>query len=114
VLFLAFEVKLLGALGALPEFGTCASCGSSIRNGRYDPANGVSYCSRERTGSGELITLNEEITGLIHRAERLPFFELAPLEMSDRARKTFGLLLHWTYTYHVQGYRLPNSLKLLK
>lgn len=114
VLFLAFEVKLLGALGAMPEFGVCALCGAPVADGRYDPANGVSYCSRERAGGGELIAVNEKMIELIDRAGRQAFSDLARVELSGRARKTFGLLLHWTYTYHVQGYRLPNSLKLLK
>ena len=114
VLFLAFEVKLLGALGALPEFDTCAECGSPIRDGYYDPSSGMTYCPSDKIGSGELIPVTEQITNLLIQAERIPFPELARLEMNDRTRKTFGLLLHWTYTYHVQGYRLPNSLKLLK
>lgn len=114
VLFLVFEVKLLGALGALPEFGTCAVCGTPVSGGHYEPSSGMAYCSRDTTGSGDLIPLNGQITSLLVQAEQVPFTELSRLEMSDQVRKTFGKLLHWTYTYHVQGYRLPNSLKLLK
>jgi len=28
-------------------------------------------------------------------------------------RKELGRLVHWTYTYHVQGYHLPRSLNLI-
>jgi hypothetical protein len=29
-------------------------------------------------------------------------------------RKQLGRLVHWTYTYHVQGYHLPRSLNLIQ
>ena len=114
VLFLAFEVKLLGALGVLPEFHLCAECGAPVARGRYDPANGMSFCERERTAGGELMPLDGALLDVLDRAGHAGLQELAGLELSDSVRKRFGLLLHWTYTYHVQGYRVPNSLKLLK
>ena len=28
-------------------------------------------------------------------------------------RKKLGKILHWTYTFHIQGYTLPQALKLI-
>ncbi len=114
LLFLAFEVKLLDALGALPEFGSCSVCGAAAAGGRYDPVDGICFCEREDPGRADMIPLSEEVYRLLQQAATRSLAELAHLAAEADARKTFGLLLHWTYTYHVQGYRLPNSLKLLK
>ncbi|MBI4721191.1 MAG: DNA repair protein RecO [Chitinivibrionia bacterium] len=114
LLFLAFETKLLDALGALPEFGTCSACGREAWGGRYDPVNGISFCASERSAPAETIPLSEPVGRLLRDAAARTFSEFARLSAEEGARKTFGLLLHWTYTYHVQGYRLPNALKLLK
>lgn len=114
LLFLAFEVKLLDALGALPEFETCSACGAAASGGHYDPVDGVCFCERERSGRNDMIALSEPVSHLLRQAAACSFSELERLEAEAGARKTVGLVLHWTYTYHVHGYRVPNSLKLLK
>jgi len=42
-----------------------------------------------------------------------PFDVIAESGVSRSARKELGRLVHWTYTYHVQGYHLPRSLSLI-
>jgi len=47
------------------------------------------------------------------RCAQEPYAALAAREVSRAARKELGRLVHWTYTYHVQGYHLPRSLNLI-
>jgi hypothetical protein len=35
-------------------------------------------------------------------------------ELEARERKEIGQLLHHIYLHHIEGYRLPNALHLLK
>lgn len=112
--FLAFEAKLLRMLGAMPEFGRCSACGTSIKSGYYDPRNGVSYCEKDAVPSDDYLHLGGEFIALLRKITDAPLHDISKAKISENLRKNFGLVLHWTYTYHVQGYRLPASLKLLR
>ena len=39
--------------------------------------------------------------------------EVAREKVSPETRKHLGKIVHWTYTFHVQGYSLPKSLNLI-
>jgi DNA repair protein RecO len=113
VYFLAFELALLGALGAIPDLARCGQCGRELDTGVYDARAGASFCRAHASGGGESITLTapllEGISGLMHGT----LAEAATCRLDARVRKALGKLLHWTYTFHVQGYSLPKSLNLL-
>jgi len=135
-MFLVFEFRLLEALGALPDFFSCSSCGRKTENGLYDPKSGECRC-REHAGPYEngssvaavgsrsfhstpLATgpgaarISPELLELIGECCCESLDTLRQKQVDGKLRKDLGKIIHRTYTYHVQGYRLPDSLKLLK
>jgi DNA repair protein RecO (recombination protein O) len=116
-MFLVFELILLDALGALPDFFSCADCGRDTGGGRYDPKSGECLC-REHAGAypagAEVENLSPELMELMTECFNRPLDSLGTKEVVPALRKDLGKIIHRTYTYHVQGYRLPESLKLLK
>ncbi len=113
LMFLAFEIKLLDALGVAPDTFGCVHCGTSPDGGLYSPRDGVSFCAEHGTRVPESVSLSEELLSAATRCASDSFDALAEGAVSRSARKELGRLVHWTYTYHVQGYHLPRSLSLI-
>lgn len=111
---LAFQLRLLGSLGLKPSFDRCARCGVSIAEGIFDVERAESYCTKERPSERESVSLKAKLVELLAKAEELPIGLFARLDMDPSLRKEFGWLMHRIYTYHVQGYAVPKSFKLLK
>jgi DNA repair protein RecO len=112
-LFLALEVKLLASLGVSPDTWSCVRCGESPSGGVYSPRDGVSFCAEHRAAVPEAVALSPEIVRAARHCAEETFDELARESVSRAVRKELGRLVHWTYTYHVQGYHLPRSLNLM-
>jgi DNA repair protein RecO len=113
LLLLAFQIKLLTALGVSPDTGSCARCGADPEHGIYSPRDGVSYCAAHRGPFPDAVTLSTGVVAAAASCAGVPFAELAGAGVTRSVRKELGRLVHWTYTYHVQGYHLPRSLNLL-
>ena len=113
-LFLAFEIKLLAALGVSPDTVDCVRCGESPRDGIYSPRDGVSFCAEHRDSVPEAVVLSPEIVAVTGQCAEQSFDVLAREAVARGVRKELGRLVHWTYTYHVQGYHLPRSLNLIQ
>lgn len=113
LLFLAFEIKLLAALGVSPDTVSCVRCGADPGEGTYSPRDGVSYCAEHGAVYPDAVPLMPEVVATAARCAQEPYVALAAREVSRAARKELGRLVHWTYTYHVQGYHLPRSLNLI-
>lgn len=113
LLFLAFELKLLMSLGTYPELTRCAVCGDEVAGGEYDAREGESRCSRHTTGIVDGVALSGELLLAARECTDIPLEELSRKTIRREARKELGKLVHWTYTYHVQGYSLPKSLTLI-
>jgi len=111
-LFLAFEIKLLSALGASPDLAGCSECGAPIDGGVYSPRDG-SACCREHAAGVDLLPLGGGTVALAGLCTAEPFDTLAGHEVDAAHRKELGKLVHWTYTHHVHGYSLPKSLNLI-
>jgi len=111
--FLAFEAKLLDALGALPQLSGCAVCGSSAAGGVYSAGEGESYCKRHAVDTQPRIRLSENVLAAFESCLGEPMARLSGREVARDVRKHLGKIIHWTYTYHVQGYSLPKSLSLI-
>jgi DNA repair protein RecO (recombination protein O) len=112
-LFLAFETKLLEALGALPQLSGCAVCGSPATGGVYNAGEGESYCKRHAAETQPRIRLSKNVLVVFNSCLEEPLSELSGREVAREVRKHLGKIVHWTYTYHVQGYSLPKSLSLI-
>jgi len=113
-LFLAFEIKLLAALGVSPDTVDCVRCGESPRDGIYSPRDGVSFCAEHRSAVPEAVKLSPEVVAATGQCAEQSFDVLAREAVTRGVRKELGRLVHWTYTYHVQGYHLPRSLTLIQ
>jgi DNA repair protein RecO (recombination protein O) len=116
VLFLAFELKLLVALGSFPELSGCARCGSGLAGGVYGARDGVGFCpvhAREAADTQDTLPLSAETLAAIVSCAEPPLSEAARAEVSRQTRKQLGKIVHSTYTFHVQGYSLPKSLSLI-
>ena len=111
--FLAFQVKLLEALGTLPQLTRCAHCSGPVLDGAYSAGEGESYC-REHAGEDQsTLSLPGGVIEVFDQCLNEPLTELSNTEVTREVRKTLGKIIHWTYTYHVQGYSLPKSLSLI-
>ncbi|MFH1756178.1 MAG: DNA repair protein RecO [Candidatus Latescibacterota bacterium] len=111
--FLILQIKLLTALGALPNFHHCAKCGRDLTKGYYHPQDGASYCPAHKKTSAYQHVLDAHLLRLLDACERHSLPALKDMRIELPLRKDLGNLIHWTYTYHVQGYTLPQSLKLI-
>jgi DNA repair protein RecO len=111
--FLAFQIKLLGALGVSPDTLDCVHCGESPQDGIYSPRDGVSFCAEHRAQVPEAVKLSPEIVNAAEQCAAQSFDVLSHEAVTRAVRKELGRLVHWTYTYHVQGYHLPRSLNLI-
>lgn len=112
-LFLAFQIKLLAALGVSPGTIDCVRCGERPNDGIYSPRDGVSFCAEHRTQVPEAVRLSAEIVNAAEQCAAQSFDVLSSEAVTRGVRKELGRLVHWTYTYHVQGYHLPRSLNLI-
>lgn len=113
VYFLAFELALLGALGAVPDLLGCARCGRRLSTGVYDARAGESFCRGHAGGGTDTITLTAPLVEAMAALMDGTLEDAAACRLDPRVRKALGKLLHWTYTFHVQGYNLPKSLNLI-
>lgn len=113
LVFLAFELRLLAALGAFPDLSGCAACGQSISDGVFDAAGGVAYCTDHAQLAPDALPLPGEQLAAIELCVAGPLAGLADARVEMRTRKQLGKLVFWTYTFHVQGYSLPKSLSLI-
>jgi DNA repair protein RecO (recombination protein O) len=113
-LFYALEIGVLSLAGSFPSIAACADCGTDLAGGRLavDPASGRVSCHSCRRGSGR--TLSAGSSAALLRLEREGFraAERAPLGREER--REIGELLHRLFAGHVEGYRLPNALRLCK
>jgi len=110
---LAFEYKMLDVLGTLPDVAHCAQCASPAGDGYYFPEDGTSACATHAGPSPHRIHLDDAVLAELSLwcASRLA--ELAPRGVEPAVRKRLGKILHWTYTFHINGYSLPEALKLI-
>ncbi|MGD8412698.1 MAG: DNA repair protein RecO [Candidatus Latescibacterota bacterium] len=113
LVFLAFELRLLAALGAYPDLSGCAACGAGVTGGGYDGAGGVAYCPDHSPQIQDALPLTGGQLDAIERCMAGSMAALTGESVDSRTRKQLGKLVHWTYTFHVQGYSLPKSLSLI-
>ena len=116
-LFLAFELRLLAVLGAFPDLTGCAICQRGTDGGTYSARDGASYCREHGQEAAPAapgsLALSAEALALAHRCAGERLKVLAGEGVTKQTRKDLGKIVHWTYTYHVQGYNLPKSLSLI-
>jgi DNA repair protein RecO (recombination protein O) len=113
LLFLVFELRLLSVLGALPDISACAVCGAPLTDGFYHPAEGMGACLRHSETTTRRIRVDADLIRFFDTLTGGSLAAFSGLTPDGSLRKRLGTVLHWTYTFHVNNYRLPESLKLI-
>lgn len=113
-LFYAFELGLLGRFGLRPDLDRCARCGTGPVAGpcQLDVRAGELRCRPcAAPGPGRMALAGAEIEALrvLSRAHAVMALATAP-----RTRRVVGLALHRMLEAHLEKYRFPRSLSLLK
>jgi len=114
LLFYAFELRLLERLGHAPELGSCRACGGvSDGAGALDADEGTWVCARCRPPGPRLVTVPTSDRDLVLALMAAPW-EAAGLPTHVETRRRIGRLLHLLLSKHVERYRYPRALGLLK
>jgi DNA repair protein RecO (recombination protein O) len=113
-LFFALEARLLCVLGIFPSLESCYLCGRPAggKELSIDPAGGGVTCD-DCEGKGTL-HLSADSLAVLERLTSCEPVELARMRMRSEERREIGRVLHHLFLNHVDGYTLPNALRLLK
>jgi DNA repair protein RecO (recombination protein O) len=113
-LFYALEIGVLKLAGSFPTTASCAHCRRPLENERFriDAASGLVSCTACGNGAGR--TLTRGAAAFIARLDRLGLEGAREAKLSRGERKEVGELMHHFLVNHVEGYRLPNALRLCK
>ena len=109
VLFTLY-VRLLKMSGVYPSTAECAVCGGELAGGfRAVPQTGRVTCAG--CASGDALLVSPGSAGLLREMESGGF---GGRTLGPKERKEIGRFLHYLFLYHVEGYRLPSALGILK
>jgi DNA repair protein RecO (recombination protein O) len=116
VIFLGLERRLLERLGVAPDLTRCASCGRGPRGEvlHYRVAEGTVACGPCGPGEGPSVELPRPARDALLDLRTRALEEAGRMRLSRESIRSMGLLLHRHLGYHVEGYRLPESLRLLR
>ncbi|MBN1884488.1 MAG: DNA repair protein RecO [Candidatus Krumholzibacteriota bacterium] len=113
LIFFTLETLLLKALGVFPGTGRCSACGRPVGDDwRLDPREGSISCGR--CGGDGHRSLSAGSRRLLRRIEEEAFDAAPSTTLTGRERGEIGRLLHELFKHHVEGYRLPGALRILK
>jgi recombinational DNA repair protein (RecF pathway) len=114
LLFYAFELRLLERLGHAPELTACRGCGTAAHgDGFVDAEEGAWVCQRCRPPGSRFLTLTADERQLLLALARAPW-EVADLVSRHEIRRQVGRVLHHLLAGHIERYRYPRALGLLK
>lgn len=113
-IFFALEVQLLAIMGHLPSVDMCEQCKKNLADVSLwiNPSTGVVTCEDCRR-EGALL-LSRESAALFVRMCSAGLDGIDSVKAKPEVRRELGKLLHHIYMHHVDGYRLPKSLQLLR
>jgi DNA repair protein RecO (recombination protein O) len=114
LLLYAFELRLLERFGLTPALDTCGVCGKPPRGGvALDVQGGSGTCARCRVPGSRVVALPGRAAALLKRLRDDPW-QAPHLESDIATRREVGVVVHQLLTAHVEGYRYPRALELLK
>lgn len=113
-LFFAFEIGVLKLAGSFPSTRSCARCGRELEGEAFavDPASGTVTCGA--CGARSARRLSSEAASALTLMDRGGLEAVGSATLGARARKEIGEIVHRVFTSHMDGYRLPNALRLCK
>lgn len=111
--FFVLEISLLAASGLMPVIEHCDRCKKELAGCRFsvNPSSGAVECHGCTTGEG---TLSQGSCDLLARMGEAGFEGMRGVKVDAVARREIGTLLHRMLMHHMDGYRLPCSLGMLK
>jgi DNA repair protein RecO len=110
--FWRFELELLRHLGLEPQLGACLDCGREADGGGWlDVRAGALRCSRCRHHAAGAMRL--PVVGAMTLAAHAAGGD-APAQTTVDERRAVGLAVHRLLVAHLERYRYPESLRLLK
>ena len=114
LLFYAFELRLLERLGLRPGLDTCRACGGRPSGTvTLDLAEASWACGRCRPPGSSGWNLPEETVGVLRSLQAEPW-GAGDLHAAVRTRRSVGVVLHRLLGMHLERYRYPHALRLLR
>ena len=112
VLF-ALYAHLLKLTGFYPATDRCAGCGAGLAKGfMAEPQAGRITCSA--CGADGAFLVSERSARLLSGLAGDDLDRIEEISIQPEERKEIGRFLHFLFLYHIDGYRLPNALQILK
>jgi len=113
-LFFAFEIRLLRLTGYFPHLYQCGSCGEDLRRKGFgvEILSGAVRC--ESCASGGMTMVSRSASEKIYNIDVENPDGMLNIVLSREERGDIGRMLHGIFKSHVEGYRIPASLSLLK
>jgi len=112
--FYAFELQLLDQLGLRPQLVECRLCQQSVAGPAWlDIEAAAVCCAACQLAGSHYLRLTGPAVALLGQLLLHPW-EARGLESAASVRRLVGLALHRLLTTHVDRYRYPRSLDLLK
>ncbi len=107
------EISLLAASGLMPAIERCDRCKKELAGCVFsiNPSRGAVECGGCTEGEG---ALSPRSCDLLVRMSADGFAGMRGVEVDAEARREIGTLLHRMLMHHMDGYRLPGSLGVLK
>ncbi|MCK4236396.1 MAG: DNA repair protein RecO [Candidatus Krumholzibacteria bacterium] len=112
--FLALEIRLLKAVGFYPSTARCNECHRSLAGEtlRIEPRSGLVTCGT--CSGGGALSLSPASCELLCMLEKGEFRDIEKVELGIEARREIGEFLHHLFLHHIDGYRFPYALRILK
>ena len=114
LIFFTLEALMLRALGVFPGTGRCTGCGRRLDGDEWllDAREGTVACEACRDDGHRRLPAGAG--RLLRRIETEGFAAIGSTSMTAEERGEIGRLLHELFGHHVEGYRLPGALRILK
>ena len=114
MIFFTLEIQMLQNAGLYPSTSECIGCHKPLAGEALgiNPRSGdvtCRICCRDGT-----VFLSPASCDMLTRMERGSFRDIEKLKLGLKERREIGEILHRLYLYHIDGYRLPNALRILK
>lgn len=112
--FFALEVRLLLVTGLFPSISECGICKKELagKGILVNPSDGTVACGD--CGHEDMLKVSAHLAGALRELSESGFDRSARTVFTIERRREAGRLLHTLFLYHMEGYRLPNALKILK
>ncbi len=112
--FFALEAGLLRESGLMPSLESCDSCGKGLAREIFsvNPSTGSVMC--EECPGARHQRLSKDAGRFLLGLARGGIEGAGSSRLDQTVRSEIGRLLHRLFSYHVEGYRIPGALRILK